>query len=374
MVQPQLSILPTTTTTAAKYGTSTSLTVEPTVVMSGQSVTYEVDVQSTHVFETGQGPSPTGTVTFTTGLHTLCTTPKLVAGTNAGTAECTATSAPTGTDVITAVYGGDANFSDSTATASLTVTPYDQGYWLVASDGGVFTFGTARFWGSTGGIVLNQPVVGMAATPDGGGYWLVASDGGVFSFGDAQFHGSTGNLTLVQPIVGMAATPDGGGYWLVAADGGIFTFGDAQFYGSTGGEGISAPIVGMAATDDGKGYWLLGRDGATYAFGDAGYADTGNIKGAPYAAITGMYGSPGYLVAAANGGMLASSYAELYGEPNQNGPLNAPVVGISETSDGKGYWVVGADGGVFTFGDAQYFGSTGDLRLNKPVVGMAPAT
>ena len=32
----------------------------------------------------------------------------------------------------------------------------------------------------------------MAATPDGGGYWLVASDGGIFAFGDAGFHGSAG--------------------------------------------------------------------------------------------------------------------------------------------------------------------------------------
>ena len=39
---------------------------------------------------------------------------------------------------------------------------------------------------------LDAPIVGMAATPDGGGYWLVASDGGVFSFGNAAFHGSTG--------------------------------------------------------------------------------------------------------------------------------------------------------------------------------------
>ena len=41
-------------------------------------------------------------------------------------------------------------------------------------------------------LTLNKPVVGMAATPDGKGYWLVASDGGVFTFGDAQFYGSTG--------------------------------------------------------------------------------------------------------------------------------------------------------------------------------------
>ena len=71
-----------------------------------------------------------------------------------------------------------------------------------------------------GAIHLNQPIVGMAATPDGGGYWLVASDGGIFAYGDAQFYGSTGSIHLNKPIVGMAATPDGGGYWLVASDGG----------------------------------------------------------------------------------------------------------------------------------------------------------
>ena len=32
---------------------------------------------------------------------------------------------------------------------------------------------------------LNEPIVGMAATPDGHGYWLVASDGGIFSYSDA---------------------------------------------------------------------------------------------------------------------------------------------------------------------------------------------
>ena len=41
----------------------------------------------------------------------------------------------------------------------------------------------------------------------GRGYWLVAADGGVFSFGDAHFHGSAGGLRLHQPIVGMAPTP-----------------------------------------------------------------------------------------------------------------------------------------------------------------------
>ena len=59
------------------------------------------------------------------------------------------------------------------------------GYWINASDGGVFSFGNAQFYGSTGGMRLNQPVVAMASTHDAAGYWEVASDGGVFSFGDA---------------------------------------------------------------------------------------------------------------------------------------------------------------------------------------------
>jgi len=64
---------------------------------------------------------------------------------------------------------------------------------------------TSGFAGSTGAIRLAQPIVGMAATPAGGGYWLVASDGGIFSFGDARFFGSTGAIHLNQPIV--AAMP-----------------------------------------------------------------------------------------------------------------------------------------------------------------------
>ena len=57
-----------------------------------------------------------------------------------------------------------------------------------------------------GGQALNKPIVGMAATPDGKGYWLVASDGGIFNYGDAGFFGSAGSLALNKPIVGMAAT------------------------------------------------------------------------------------------------------------------------------------------------------------------------
>ncbi len=75
---------------------------------------------------------------------------------------------------------------------------------MVASDGGIFNYGNAGYLGSTGNIVLNKPIVGMAPTFDGKGYWMVASDGGIFNYGDAGFYGSAGNLLLNKPIVGMA--------------------------------------------------------------------------------------------------------------------------------------------------------------------------
>jgi hypothetical protein len=97
-------------------------------------------------------------------------------------------------------------------------------------------------------MVLNKPIVGMAPTPDGGGYWLVASDGGIFSYGDAQFYGSTGAIHLAQPIVAMAAMPDGDGYWFSAADGGLFNYGSAPFSGSGVGTGLGQVV---AMTSDG---------------------------------------------------------------------------------------------------------------------------
>jgi hypothetical protein len=145
------------------------------------------------------------------------------------------------------------------------------GYRQVASDGGIFTFGDARFFGSMGGAHLNRPVVGLAATPDGKGYWEVASDGGVFTFGDARFFGSKGRAQIRSSVVGMAPSPDGKGYWEVAANGRIFAFGDADAHGSIGGKPLNRPVVGMAATPDGKGYWEVASDGGIFTFGDAGF-------------------------------------------------------------------------------------------------------
>ncbi len=191
--------------------------------------------------------------------------------------------------------------------------PEGEAAWAVASDGGVFSFGGARFHGSMGGVPLNQPVVGMAATPTGGGYWLVAADGGIFAFGDADFHGSMGGVTLNQPVVGMAPTPTGGGYWLVAADGGIFSFGDAPFHGSTGNLVLNEPVVGMTTTPTGDGYWFVAADGGIFSYGDA-----------PFHGSTGA---------------------------DPAGPQD-PVAGMAATPTGGGYWLATEAGVVHAFGDA----------------------
>ncbi len=105
---------------------------------------------------------------------------------------------------------------------------------------------------------LNAPVVGMASTPTGNGYWLVASDGGIFSFGDAHFFGSTGAMHLNAPVVGMARDGTGGGYWLAGADGGVFTFGNAHFQGSASGlVPADRRVVQLVGMPDGNGYRML---------------------------------------------------------------------------------------------------------------------
>jgi hypothetical protein len=212
----------------------------------------------------------------------------------------------------------------------MAATPDGQGYWLVASDGGIFAYGDAQFFGSTGAMHLNEPIVGMAATPDGQGYWLVASDGGIFTYGDAQFFGSTGAMHLNQPIVGMAATPGGQGYWLVASDGGIFTFGDAQFYGSTGALHLNEPIIGMAATPDGKGYWLVASDGGIFTYGDAQFAGS---LGASDERVMGIIINPlstGYTLIETDGGALAMT------SPAAGGNQSPSTTTTTTTSPGTG--------------------------------------
>jgi len=342
--------------------TSTTLDASPT---SPQVVGTPVTLTAT---VTAGAP---GTVQFEVGSTPLGS-PVPVSG---GTASLTTSSLPAGTDTLGAVFTPTpgSGYAGSTGTTTFTVDGRSgKGYWLVAADGGIFAFGNAGFYGSTGGLALNKPIVGMAATPDAKGYWLVASDGGIFSGGDAGYFGSTGSLPLNKPIVGLAATPTGKGYWLVAADGGIFAFGDAGFYGSTGSLALNKPIVGIAATPDGKGYWLVAADGGIFAFGDAGfYGSTGSLTlNKPIVGIATTPDGNGYWLVAADGGIFAFGDAGFHGSTGSLS-LVEPIVGAEASPDGQGYLLVAANGGIFAFGDAAFYGSGGGAPLAKPIVGLA---
>ncbi len=152
------------------------------------------------------------------------------------------------------------------------------GYWLDASDGGVFAYGDTQFYGSIPGLglhpagsglpnSLNAPIVGMVPSIDDGGYFMVASDGGVFAFGDAHFAGSCPGIGGCSGSA-VAVMPDhsGNGYWLVTSTGSVYTFGDAPYFGAPG----HGTVTSAVATPDGEGYWVLLGNGQVYNYGNAG--------------------------------------------------------------------------------------------------------
>ena len=169
--------------------------------------------------------------------------------------------------------------------------PGGGGYWEVAADGNVFSFGSAGAFGGTGGVPLNKPVFTIAPTATGKGYFLATRDGGVFAFGDALFHGSAAALPLKQPIMGMTTSPAGNGYRLVARDGGIFSFGKIAYAGSLPGRHVHVTdVIGMATTPSGNGYWIARSNGRVAAFGDA--PPLGNGTASSCDRFTAIIGNP----------------------------------------------------------------------------------
>jgi hypothetical protein len=220
----------------------------------------------------------------------------------------------------------------------ITPTSTGNGYWLVASDGGLFSFGDSSYYGSLPGLgfhpagsklpqSLNAPIVGMVPTATGQGYFMVASDGGVFAFGDAQFEGSCPGIGGCAGAA-VAVMPDrsGKGYWLVTTAGAVYAFGDAPFYGAPPQSSVS--VVDAVATPDGHGYWLLYANGVVDPFGDAG-----------------TFGNP-------------VGYVNVFNS----------ATAIFRTADGQGYWVAAARGDVFSYGDAPYLGGMSAAGLNGQII------
>jgi hypothetical protein len=140
-------------------------------------------------------------------------------------------------------YGSPQSTGLGMSVAALQATPDGKGYLTMPTFGDApLTEGDAALPSDRqpGPMTLTTLVSGGAITSDAKGFWEVGTDGGVFTFGDAGFYGSLPGVGAAPaaPVIGLARTADGGGYWLVGADGGVFAFGNAQFYGSAGGSGL----------------------------------------------------------------------------------------------------------------------------------------
>jgi hypothetical protein len=242
----------------------------------------------------------------------------------------------------------------------VAATPSGAGYWLVGSDGGVFSYGDAQFKGSAAKLRLNKPVVDIVPTASGGGYWLVAADGGVFTYGDAQAPANNPlpGMQLNQPVV--AAVRQGtSGLVLTAGDGGVFALGGARFYGGANNLRLNKPVVDIVSTATGAGYWLVAADGGVFTYGDAQPLSSNPLPSMQLnqPVVAGIrQGTTGLVLTAGDGGVFALGGAQFYGSAN-NLTLAKPVSGIAPTADDRGYWLAARDGGLFSYGNAGFYGN-----------------
>ena len=140
------------------------------------------------------------------------------------------------------------------------------------------------------------------------------------------------------------------------------------FYAGSGDYQHSVQLVGGG----GAGYYLVLNTGDAV---DRGLAPSLATYRGPFnqpivGAATTATGK-GLWTLARDGGVFSAGDAQFYGSTGGI-RLNQPVVGMAATPTGEGYWFVAADGGIFAYGDAGFFGSAGSIPLNQPIVGMAP--
>jgi hypothetical protein len=209
--------------------------------------------------------------------------------------------------------------------------PPRSGYWMLRSDGGVYKFGDAHWYGEPiAAIQPGEQAVDIEPAADFNGYLVLTNRCRVFAFGSAPSPSnfSSPSLRNGETCTSLSVTPTGGGYWMFSNQGRAFTQGDAVHRGDMGSVALNGPVLGSVATPSGKGYYMVASDGGIFAFGDAEFR-----------------------------GSMGGHH------------LNGPVVGLAPDPDNVGYWLVASDGGIFAF-DATFRGSMGSQRLNKPVIGM----
>lgn len=264
-------------------------------------------------------------------------------------------------------------------------------YWVVNRNGAVGAGGGAPNLGSLPtSMRLAQPIIGMAATSDGKGYWLASADGGVFTFGDAKFYGSVnhtaphGSRAIARAtgtVAGIAAAPDGHGYWLATAQGAVYSFGDARYFGGAGPRqlgrsrgGHAERIVGIFAAPGGEGYWLVTADGGVYSFGGARFRGSAAGRGRDVVGFAPTDDGRGYWLVTAKGDLLPYGDARVVGSPEGAASkfVGAGFVGIAAQRDGIGYWLASSRGTAFGYGAARH-SSARDLARGTVAIAADPA-
>jgi hypothetical protein len=165
------------------------------------------------------------------------------------------------------------------------------------------------------------------------------------------------------------------------------------YYNDVLGAGVVKPddltnvlCVGSAVYENSTYTAVIGSDcvgnPGSFSWGGGIFYKAGNgkvaIDGAPDGDnLSGPISAPAPLDPAAGGYWLVGGDGGIF---SFNSPflgstgamkLNKPIVAMAADPDRLGYWFVASDGGVFSY-DARFFGSTGAMTLNKPIVGMAP--
>jgi hypothetical protein len=262
------------------------------------------------------------------------------------------------------VPGGARQFptnNPSPTAVSMAPTPDGKGYWLLSSQGAIFSYGDAVYHGgaNVGGLSGGETAVGVTPTPDGKGYWILANDGAVFSYGDAAYQGgANGSLTNGQTAVSITADVTGGGYWILSNQGGVFSYGDAPFYGSAYGQGYFSGQTGVQLVKAGTGYWLLSKSGNIYSYGSAPYhGNPSGFSGQTAVAMAASASDNGYWILSAQGGIYAEGSAAYDGGANGQGYFSGQsATSLAPSGDAGGYWILGNTGGVYSYGDAPYEG------------------
>jgi hypothetical protein len=193
----------------------------------------------------------------------------------------------------------------------------------------------------------HYPAVSMASTLDGSGYWILDSQGNVFSFGAPYLGGSPTGFT--GRFVSIAAGPHGG-YWLLDSTGQVYSYGEPYRGGSP--TRYSGTFVGMAVGRHG-GYWLLDSAGQVYAYGE-------RYRGGSAAGYSGRFTS---IVRGPHGGywLLDSagqvySYGERYRGGSPTG-YTGQFTGMVTGSHG-GYWLLDTAGQIYSYGNEPYHGGS----------------